>query len=168
MPFQRISNCYEREWEVKGKDPDAHRSEMKKGFIKGSAVIEVRKQAGVKIPDSHTQGESKARVGTGKSDIHRTSNKSKLKHIGLYIQGEGYTEKILNDQQTKTGKEYKYQTYKHRKTRYRMTQGLETGISEINQGRNRKKTQKTNSPGATERCRLNTPGIKHSMRDSGK
>ena len=28
-------HCYDRKGEVKGKDPDAHRSEVKKGFIKG-------------------------------------------------------------------------------------------------------------------------------------
>ena len=32
-PVMASSFCYEHEWEVKGKDPDAHRSEVKKEFI---------------------------------------------------------------------------------------------------------------------------------------
>ena len=54
-----LCNCYECEWEVKGKDPDARRSEVKKRFIKGQAGIGVKVQAGVRIPESPIQGESK-------------------------------------------------------------------------------------------------------------
>ena len=80
------------------------------------------------------------------------------------MNGEEYTERKLNDQQTKTGKEYKYQTY--RQTQENWIQN-DTGTGnrnqesqEIIQDRNRKKTLKTNSPGVTERCRLNTLGNK--------
>ena len=137
---------------MKGKDPDAHRCEEKRGFIQGSAVIGVKMQAGVRIPESQTQGRSKIGVGenTNQSryqEVKITFNMRKTKtntHKGKRYWGEESqkrnktTNRLKQVENTNTTL-----TDKHRNTGYKIYTG--TGNRSQESSMNRSETRKPNT-----------------------
>ena len=93
--FKKLRYCYECEWEVKGKDPDAHSESEKRielGLGRNQSVRECKQGSEYqtvkykKDPKSESV-RTQTRVETEKSELHITCNKSKLKHKRLYDTG---------------------------------------------------------------------------------